>query len=130
MHWLPFLVLLAFQTPLVSAGKSAVETLQQAHQLFEAKDFAGARRGLEQAIDLAVQEKNIEVEAQARYELGHTLGLQHCENYQCVMSSSHGVEWIDLKGSHFCGTCRSAIPTREQLNFQNRVPLNSSEKIH
>lgn len=43
------------------------------------------------------------------HELGHTLSLSHCEDYQCVMSPSHGVEWIDLKTNHFCGACRSVI---------------------
>jgi len=41
------------------------------------------------------------------HELGHTVGLVHCADYSCVMSSSHGVEWIDLKGTAFCRNCRS-----------------------
>ena len=43
------------------------------------------------------------------HELGHTLTLSHCDDYQCVMSPSHGVEWIDLKTSHFCSSCRSLV---------------------
>ena len=43
------------------------------------------------------------------HELGHTLGLTHCENYECVMAPSHAVEWIDLKSSHVCWHCRRAI---------------------
>ncbi len=39
------------------------------------------------------------------HELGHTLELHHCDNYQCVMSSSHAVEWIDLKEHRFCPDC-------------------------
>lgn len=46
---------------------------------------------------------------EAIHELGHTLSLPHCEDYECVMSPSHGVEWIDLKGWHFCEPCRSLI---------------------
>jgi archaemetzincin len=49
---------------------------------------------------------------EAVHELGHTLSLAHCEDYQCVMSPSHGVEWIDLKASHFCTACRAAVPGR------------------
>jgi archaemetzincin len=49
---------------------------------------------------------------EATHELGHTLTLSHCEDYQCVMSPSHGVEWIDLKTSHFCSACRSTVLTR------------------
>ena len=49
---------------------------------------------------------------EAIHELGHTLSLSHCENYECVMSPSHGVEWIDLKGPHFCDECRADIDNR------------------
>ena len=50
---------------------------------------------------------------EAVHELGHTMALSHCEDYQCVMSPSHGVEWIDLKSSHFCSACRSVITNQE-----------------
>jgi len=49
---------------------------------------------------------------EAVHELGHTQSLAHCENYDCVMSPSHGVEWIDLKTEHFCGQCRRVIDQR------------------
>ncbi|MGC2210052.1 MAG: archaemetzincin family Zn-dependent metalloprotease [Candidatus Korobacteraceae bacterium] len=39
------------------------------------------------------------------HELGHTLELHHCHDYRCVMSSSHAVEWIDLKEQTFCSDC-------------------------
>jgi archaemetzincin len=46
---------------------------------------------------------------EAIHELGHTLGLSHCEDYECVMAPSHAVEWIDLKSSHVCRECRRTI---------------------
>jgi archaemetzincin len=46
---------------------------------------------------------------EAVHELGHTLTLAHCEDYQCVMAPSHGVEWIDLKTSQFCTSCQVAV---------------------
>jgi archaemetzincin len=46
---------------------------------------------------------------EALHELGHTLGLRHCRDYRCVMSSSHAVENIDLKMADFCATCAAAI---------------------
>jgi archaemetzincin len=49
---------------------------------------------------------------EAIHELGHTLELPHCENYECVMSPSHGVEWIDLKSSHFCNVCGPKVRKR------------------
>ncbi len=42
---------------------------------------------------------------EAVHELGHTLGLTHCQDYNCVMAASHSVEWIDIKGSAFCKEC-------------------------
>lgn len=56
---------------------------------------------------------------EAVHELGHTLPLAHCEDYQCVMSPSHGVEWIDLKTSQFCNSCRAAVTS--QLDNIGRV---------
>jgi archaemetzincin len=41
------------------------------------------------------------------HELGHTLGLRHCQNYSCMMASSHSVEWIDLRESTMCDSCRA-----------------------
>jgi archaemetzincin len=51
---------------------------------------------------------------EAVHELGHTLSLSHCENYECVMSPSHGVEWIDLKGWHFCHECSTLVNGRDK----------------
>jgi len=44
---------------------------------------------------------------EAVHELGHTFGLTHCSEGTCVMASSHAVEWIDLKSSRFCASCRA-----------------------
>ena len=46
---------------------------------------------------------------EAVHELGHTLDLTHCDDYQCAMAPSHAVEWIDLKGSTLCGTCQARV---------------------
>lgn len=46
---------------------------------------------------------------EAVHEIGHTLELTHCDDYQCAMASSHAVEWIDLKQSGFCGSCQARI---------------------
>jgi archaemetzincin len=39
------------------------------------------------------------------HELGHTLRLTHCHDYQCAMAPAHAVEWIDIKDSGFCEDC-------------------------
>ena len=46
---------------------------------------------------------------EAAHELGHTFGLRHCADWRCVMSSSHGVERLDVKGSEFCASCRKIV---------------------
>ena len=46
---------------------------------------------------------------EAAHEIGHTFGLRHCADWRCVMSSSHGVERLDVKGSEFCAACRKAV---------------------
>jgi len=45
---------------------------------------------------------------EAAHEIGHTFGLRHCADWRCVMSSSHGVELLDVKGAEFCPRCRKA----------------------
>ena len=47
---------------------------------------------------------------EAVHELGHTFGLRHCPDWTCVMTSSHGVERLDVKTADFCAKCaRAAI---------------------
>jgi archaemetzincin len=43
------------------------------------------------------------------HELGHTLGLIHCPEPQCVMRSSTYVEDIDQKSRHLCNNCRASL---------------------
>ena len=49
------------------------------------------------------------------HELGHTLELHHCQDYRCVMASSHSVEWIDLRESVMCEACRSVVESNGLL---------------
>ena len=64
---------------------------------------------------------------EAIHELGHTLGLPHCEDYQCVMASSHGVELVDLKSGHFCAGCRAAVHARAGVKaFHDALRLRRS----
>jgi len=46
---------------------------------------------------------------EAIHELGHTFGLLHCHNPECVMKSSTYVEEIDFKSSRFCDRCSDKL---------------------
>lgn len=46
---------------------------------------------------------------EAVHELGHTFGLIHCPNPECVMHSSTSAEEIDIKGKNFCEECDEII---------------------
>jgi len=41
--------------------------------------------------------------------IGHTLGLVHCDNAPCIMSSSDTLEDIDNKEIGFCRSCTQSI---------------------
>lgn len=43
------------------------------------------------------------------HELGHTFGLLHCRDWDCVMHTSMGIEEIDLKGNGFCKNCTARL---------------------
>lgn len=49
---------------------------------------------------------------EAIHELGHTFGLLHCHNPECVMKSSTYVEEIDFKSSRFCEKCLDKLVKR------------------
>jgi archaemetzincin len=46
---------------------------------------------------------------EAVHELGHTFGLRHCDDWRCVMTSSHSVERLDVKTPEFCEACASQV---------------------
>jgi len=57
--------------------------------------------------DSALLERRIKVEA--LHELGHTFGLRHCPDWQCVMHSATDVEEIDVRGGYYCNNCREQV---------------------
>ena len=46
---------------------------------------------------------------EAVHELGHSFGLVHCSDPDCVMSSSTYVEEVDLKADWYCPECEGEL---------------------
>jgi archaemetzincin len=53
-----------------------------------------------------LQERTIK---EAVHELGHLLGLVHCENPECVMCFSNTLADTDRKGTNFCEKCQKKL---------------------
>lgn len=94
--YIPILKYVFGQAPIAGPG-AAVSTyrLQEFHGL-DRDDALLRQRLLKESI----------------HELGHTLELRHCQDYRCVMASSHAVEWIDLRETIFCEPCRSQVESK------------------
>ncbi len=52
---------------------------------------------------------------EAVHELGHTYGLSHCANPNCVMFFSNSLRDTDRKGYEFCLKCKSSL--RQIIHF-------------
>jgi archaemetzincin len=46
---------------------------------------------------------------EAIHEIGHTYGLSHCRNPQCIMYFSNTISDTDKKGPGFCNICRKKL---------------------
>ncbi len=43
------------------------------------------------------------------HEIGHTYGLEHCDNQRCVMNFSPTVHEVDIKEEKLCGSCQRLL---------------------
>jgi archaemetzincin len=46
---------------------------------------------------------------EAIHEVGHAMGLRHCDSPRCVMARSPGLPGIDAKTHELCPTCRRRL---------------------
>lgn len=77
-------------------GKAAIIS---AHRLYP--EFYGLPSNEDLFLSRLIKEIN--------HELGHTYGLRHCLNFECVMHSSSNVDEIDVKTENFCSKCMEKI---------------------
>jgi archaemetzincin len=49
------------------------------------------------------------LEKECLHELGHTFGLRHCSDPDCLMHFSVGIECADRKFAFFCPACRDLM---------------------
>jgi archaemetzincin len=61
---------------------------------------------------------------EAVHELGHTYGLIHCLQANCVMNSSTYVENIDLKSAEFCPLCQKSIKVERHGPANKSFPFS------
>lgn len=77
-------------------GKAAIVSSHRLHP-----EFYGLPPNEELFLNRLIKEIN--------HELGHTYGLRHCIDFECVMHSSSNVDEIDIKSEKFCSECIQKI---------------------
>ncbi|MBN2542660.1 archaemetzincin family Zn-dependent metalloprotease [bacterium] len=77
-------------------GKAAVVSIHRLDQKFY---------GLPEDVDLL----GLRLGKEIVHELGHTYGLVHCVDGNCVMHFSNSIMQVDIKEDKFCETCTREI---------------------
>lgn len=43
------------------------------------------------------------------HEFGHLIGMRHCHDHRCVMSSANNIDDLDVRPVNFCPSCNSIL---------------------
>lgn len=68
------------------------------------EEFYGLPPNRELLVERAVRE--------LLHELGHLVGLLHCQDASCVMSPAHSVALVDAKSDDYCAACTRWLENR------------------
>jgi archaemetzincin len=82
----------------LSGNGSVIST----HRLQTASDGGASRSSSREVFSDRIRKEVI-------HEIGHTLGLEHCDNNRCVMSFSPTVREVDVKEETLCGSCNRQV---------------------
>jgi archaemetzincin len=77
-------------------GKHSIVSLCRLHE-----EFYSGRTNYKLLLERAIKE--------IFHELGHNFGLKHCQNWDCVMHASPGIEEVDIKGKQYCKFCSKKL---------------------
>jgi predicted Zn-dependent protease len=72
------------------------------YRLQTSSDGGFSHKGSDEIFDDRVRKEIV-------HEVGHTMGLEHCDNKRCVMNFSPTVREVDMKEEHLCGSCQRKL---------------------